>query len=100
MKDGGKKMKRTQLPEELIEDYKSNVMIPDLCKKYGLTRYIVRDQLMKMGIKEKATHGGCRRGCGRKRIDKDSELQRIREQNKRSFTKSEGVKVTPKFRLW
>ncbi|MCK4320970.1 hypothetical protein KAX08_00405 [candidate division WOR-3 bacterium] len=89
-----------RLPKELIEDYKSNVAIPELCCKYGLNRYTVRDQLMKMGIKREDTWGGKRKGCGRKKRERSSELQRIRDKNVKLKSTREGVKVRPKFKLW
>jgi len=61
---------KKQLPKELVEDFKSNAPIKDLCCKYGLTHHIVKDQLMKMGLSEKPVWGGYRKGCGRKRREK------------------------------
>ena len=65
--NGGKKMKRTQLPKELVEDYKSKAKITDLCCKYGLAFRVVKNQLMEMGLTEKPVWGGRREGCGRKK---------------------------------
>ena len=87
-------MKPTQLPEELIEDSKKGVMIADLCRKYELSREVIRNQLMKIGVREKKTWGGRRKGCGRKRKER-SEIKVIRNQSTR-----EGVKVNPRFKLW
>ena len=94
---------KTQLPKELIEDYKSNVQITDLCRKYELSREIIRNQLIKMGVREKTTWGGRRKGCGRKRCKKDrgSEIRAIRDKNaKLNKPIREGVKAKPKFKLW
>ena len=74
-------MKRTQLPKELIEDYKSGALITNLCCKYELSKDTIRNQLIKIGVRKKGTHGGCRKGCGRKRCkeERGSEMRAIRE---------------------
>ena len=96
MKGGGKRM----LPKELIEDLENDVAIIDLCRKYGLSRNFVRNQLKKMGIKQN-TWGGYRNGCGRKKKERNGELQKIREKNAKLMKPTrEGVKVKPKFKLW
>ena len=94
-------MKSQRLPEELIEDFKSNVRITDLCRKYELTYQIVKNQLMQMGLSEKSAWGGHRQGCGRKWKEKDSELERIRERNlKTQFPKQpEGTLANPRSNL-
>ena len=56
-----------QLPEELVEDYKSHARITDLCQKYGLSFQIVKSGLVEMGLSNKPVWGGRREGCGRKR---------------------------------
>ena len=66
-----------KLPKELIEDYEKGVQVTDLCKKYELSRHIIRNQL---GIR-KGTWGGRRKGCGRKKSERGEELKKIREQN-------------------
>lgn len=58
-----------RLPNELIEDYENNVMIVDLCQKYGVTYFIVRNRLKKLGLLEEKSWGGKRANCGRKRIE-------------------------------
>lgn len=89
-----------KLPKALIKDFKNDVPIVDLCKKYGLTYFIINRRLVKMGLK-KVVRGGYREGCGRKKIEKSSELQRIRDKNaKLNKSTGEGVKVRPKFKLW
>ena len=95
-------MKSQRLPEELIDDFKSNVRITDLCRKYELTYQTVKNQLIKMGLSEKSIWGGRREGCGKKRIDRNSELQRIRERNlKTPFAKQpEGTLANPKSDVW
>jgi len=92
---------KNNLPEELINDFKSNVAIKDLCRKYELTYQVVKDQLMKMGLSKKSIWGGSRQGSGRKRKEKGSELQRIRERNsKTQFTKQpEGTRANPRSNL-
>jgi len=88
------------LSKELIEDFKNNVMIVDLCKKYGLTYFIVRNGLKKLGlINKEKSWGGKRQNCGRKKIEKDNELERIRKRNaKMSFEKQpEGSRANPRF---
>jgi len=94
-------MKSQRLPDELIEDFKSNVAITVLCRKYSLTYCVVKDQLIEMGLSKKSAWGGSRQGCGRKRKEKGSELQRIREHNtKTQFTKQpEGTKANPRSNL-
>ena len=90
-----------KLPKDLIEDYKSNVMIGDLCRKYDLPREVIRNQLVKIGVREKASWGGHRKGCGRKKREENSELQKIRDKNaKLNKPTREGVKVRSKFKLW
>ena len=90
-----------KLPQELIEDFKSNARITDLCKKYELTYKAVKDQLMKMGLTNQPVHGGYRIGCGRKK-KQHNELRRIREQNKtlQFQQQPEGTKANPRFRLY
>jgi len=92
---------KNNLPEELINDFKSNVRITDLCRKYELTYQTVKNQLMQMGLSEKSAWGGHRQGCGRKRKEKDSELERIRERNlKTPFAKQpEGTLANPRSNL-
>lgn len=92
-------MKRTQLPKELIEDYQNDVAIIDLCRKYDLNRNTISNQLIKIGVREKKTWGGRRKGCGRKRRERGTEIRKIREKNaKMRFAKQpEGTKVNPRF---
>lgn len=71
-----------KLPKELIEDFENNVTIVNLCKKYGLTYFIIRNELKKLGLIKKNIWGGRREGCGRKKMEKSGELERIRERNK------------------
>ena len=94
-------MKSQRLPDELINDFKSNVAITVLCRKYSLTYSVVKDKLIQMGLSEKSAWGGHRVGCGRKRKEKDSELERIRERNlKTQFAKQpEGTLANPRSNL-
>jgi len=81
------------LSKELIEDFKNNVMIVDLCKKYGLNYFIVINGLKKLGLIKEKSWGGKRQNCGRKKIEKDNELNKIRKHNKeinQNFTKQSG----------
>ena len=95
-------MKSQRLPEELINDFKGNVRITDLCRKYELNYQNVKNQLIEMGLSEKSAWGGHREGCGRKRKVKNNELERIRECNlKTRFAKQpEGTLANPRFNLW
>lgn len=96
-------MKRTQLPKELIEDYKSGALIINLCCKYELSRDTIRNQLIKIGVRKKGTWGGCRKGCGRKRCkeERGSEMRAIREKSaKLNKPTREGIRVRPRFKLW
>lgn len=94
-------MKSQGLPKELIEDFKSNVRITDLCRKYELTYRVVKNQLIEMGLSERSAWGGHRQGCGRKRKESNSELERIRERNsKTQFAKQpEGTLANPRSNL-
>ena len=91
--------KRTQLPKELIDDFKNNVKIRDLSRKYELSPQVIRNQLINMKLEEKTTWGGTGRGGGRKKKPQNNELERIRERNaKMSFAKQpEGTKANPRF---
>ena len=94
MKIGGENM--NTLSKELIEDFKSDVQISDLCRKYGISRKVIRNQLIEMGLKKENQWGGCRKGCGRKKAKKGEELQKIREQNMKigyKHKQPEGSKV-------
>ena len=90
---------RRQLPKGLIEDFKDNVAVVDLSRKYGLSRNIISNQLLKIGVKKKGTWGGHRDSCGRKRIKRGNELRKIREKNaKMSFPKQpEGTRANSRF---
>ena len=94
-------MSKEKLSNQLIEDYKNGAFIVDLSHKYGLTYQVVKDQLMKMGLSKKSVWGGRRAGSGRKRKEKGSELQRIREHNsKTQFAKQpEGTRANPRSNL-
>jgi len=90
------------LPKELIEDFKNNMMIVDLCKKYGLTYFIVRNGLQKLELIKEESWGGKRSNCGRKKIEKNNELEKIRKHNEetKSLTKqSGGNTVRPRFNV-
>ena len=93
---------KQRLPQELIEDYKNNVPITQLCCKYELTDGTVRNQLMAMGLRKIPAWGGHREGGGRKKKETGGELCKIREKNKKiEFVKqSKGTKANPKFNLW
>ena len=90
-----------KLPQELIEDFKSNVKIKDLCRKYELTYRAVKDQLMELGLTNAPVWGGYRKGCGRRKIERNSEIKRIREyKQKIPFAKQpEGTKANPRSNL-
>jgi len=94
-------MRKTILPQELIEDYKSNARITDLCRKYELTYRAVKSQLIKMGLSGQPIRGGYREGCGRKKKETGGELHKIRAKNQEmKFTQQpEGVKANPRSNL-
>ena len=58
-----------RLSSELIEDYENGVLIVNLCQKYGVTYFVVRNELKKLGLIEEKSWGGKRANCGRKRIE-------------------------------